>query len=65
MRHAPVSACGSSIILGGDTAFGSGTFAFLLVYQLVGQPADGAGAGAGAGAATSGERVVIQHEERA
>ena len=57
MRHAPVSARGSSIILGGDTAFGSGTFAFLLVYQLVGQPADGA--------ATSGERVVIKHEERA
>jgi len=59
MRHAPVSARGSSIILGGDTAFGSGTFAFLLVYQLVGQPAEGAGA------ATSGERVVIKHEERA
>ena len=63
MRHAPVSARGSSIILGGDTAFGSGTFAFLLVYQLVGQPADGASAGAGA--ATSGERVVIKHEVRA
>lgn len=47
--------------MGGDTAFGSGTFAFLLVYQLVGQPADGEGAGA----ATSGERVVIKHEERA
>jgi hypothetical protein len=61
MRHAPVSARGSSIILGGDTAFGSGTFTFLLVYQLVGQPADGEGAGA----ATSGERVVIKHEERA
>ena len=47
--------------MGGDTAFGSGTFAFLLVYQLVGQPA----AGEGAGAATRGERVVLKHEERA